>query len=161
MADDNGLRKTSTIPGNERKCPNCGGTLTYDPSAGKLQCSLCQKYETISYGTNDDVKVKGIAYKEILNSNRGTPGDKCKLLSCDNCGAELIYNSVQVSGSCPFCGSTNIVSVARTGSIMSPNGIIPFSIAGEYTRIGFIVDAGDLLVSIAPYGRLAEKAITP
>ena len=137
MADDNGLRKTFTIPGNERKCPNCGGTLTYDPSTGKLHCSLCQKYETISCGTHDDVKVKGIAYKEILNSNRGTPGDKCKLLSCDNCGAELIYNSVQVSGSCPFCGSTNIVSVARTGSIMSPNGIIPFSIDKNGAKAAF------------------------
>jgi len=137
MAEDNGLRKTSTIPGNERKCPNCGGTLTYDPSSGKLYCSLCQKYETISRGTHDDVKVKGIAYKDILNSNRGIPRDKCKLLSCDNCGAELIYTSVQVSGTCPFCGSTNIVPAARTGSIMSPNGIIPFSIDENKAKASF------------------------
>lgn len=126
MADDNGVKKTSTMPGNERTCPNCGGILTYDPSSRKLHCSLCGKYKEIVNGKKGNVK--GVAYKDILNSNRGTPGDKAKLLSCANCGAELIYDSTQVSGTCPFCGSTNLVASALTGSIMSPNGIIPFSI---------------------------------
>ena len=134
MADDNGFTKTTTMPGTERKCPNCGGTLTYNANAQKLYCSLCGKYKEISYGTHEDVEVKGIAYNEIFNANSATPGIKCKILSCANCGAELIYDSAQVSGRCPFCGSTNIALTAAATSIMRPNGIIPFSIDEDKAR---------------------------
>lgn len=137
MADDNGFKMTSTIPENERKCPNCGGTLTYNPNAEKLFCSFCGKYKEINRGTHDNVQVKGVAYSDILNSNFATPGDKCKLLSCGNCGAELIYDSTQISGSCPFCGSTNNIPVASPGSVMRPSGIIPFSIDENRARISF------------------------
>jgi len=137
MADDNDSKKAATIPGNERKCPNCGGTLTYAPRAKKLFCSLCGKYQEITYGTHDYVKIEGVAYKDILNSNRATLGEKCRLLSCDSCGSELIYDSAQISGSCPFCGSTNIIPAASTGSIIRPNGIIPFSIDEEGARASF------------------------
>ena len=134
MADNNGFTKTTTMPGTERKCPNCGGTLTYNANAQKLYCSLCGKYKEISYGTHEDVEVKGIAYNEIFNANSATPGIKCKILSCANCGAELIYDSAQVSGRCPFCGSTNIALTAAATSIMRPNGIIPFSIDEDKAR---------------------------
>ena len=137
MADDNDSKKAATIPGNDRKCPNCGGTLTYDPKSEKLFCSLCEKYKEITYEAHEDQKVEGIAYNDILNSNRATLGDKCRLLSCDGCGAELIYDSAQISGSCPFCGSTNIIPAASAGSIMRPTGIIPFSVAEERARASF------------------------
>ena len=137
MADNNGFKKTATMPGNECKCPNCGGTLTYNPGAMKLFCSLCGKYKDIAKGTNGNAKVESIAYNDIFNSNRAPLGDKCKLLSCDNCGAELIYDSLQVSGTCPFCGSTNITPAAGTGSIMRPNGIIPFSFDEDKARMYF------------------------
>ena len=137
MADNNGFKKTATMPGNERKCPNCGGTLTYNPGAMKLFCSLCGKYKDITKGTNGNAKVESIAYNDIFNSNRAPLGDKCKLLSCDNCGAELIYDSAQVSGTCPFCGSTNIIPAASAGSITRPCGIIPFSINEKRARSSF------------------------
>ena len=137
MADNNGFKKTATMPGNERKCPNCGGTLTYNPGAMKMFCSLCGKYKDITKGTNGNAKVESIAYNDIFNSNRAPLGDKCKLLSCDNCGAELIYDSAQVSGTCPFCGSTNIIPAASAGSITRPCGIIPFSINEKRARSSF------------------------
>ena len=104
MTDDSKFTKTTTMPGTERKCPNCGGTLTYNAKARQMYCSLCGKFKEISYGTHKDLEVKGIPYNAIFNSNCAIPGDKCKILSCDNCGAELIYDSLQVSGTCPFCG---------------------------------------------------------
>ena len=137
MADDSKFTKTTTMPGTERKCPNCGGTLTYNAKARQMYCSLCGKFKEISYGTHKDLEVKGIPYNAIFNSNCAIPGDKCKILSCDNCGAELIYDSLQVSGTCPFCGSTNITPAAGTGSIMRPNGIIPFSFDEDKARMYF------------------------
>ncbi len=137
MADSNGFTKTTTMPGTERKCPNCGGTLTYNANAQKLYCSLCGKFKEISYGTHEDVEVKGIVYNEIFNANSATLGDKCKILSCANCGAELIYDSAQVSGRCPFCGSTNIALTAAATSIMRPNGIIPFFFDEDKARMIF------------------------
>ena len=136
MADNNEFKKTTILQGTERKCPNCGGTLTYNARSRAMFCSLCGKAQEIEQSP-DNNKVEGIEYNDLFNSNRAALGDKCKLLSCSNCGAELIYDSAQVSGNCPFCGSTNIVPAAETGSIMTPNGIIPFSLDENGARTCF------------------------
>ena len=66
MADDNDSKKATTIPGNDRKCPNCGGTLTYDPKSEKLFCSLCEKYKEITYEAHEDQKVAQSRFLRML-----------------------------------------------------------------------------------------------
>ena len=77
MADNNEFKKTTILQGTERKCPNCGGTLTYNARARAMFCSLCGKVQEIEESP-DNNKVEGIEYNDLFNSNRAALGDKCK-----------------------------------------------------------------------------------
>ena len=127
MAEDNYL-KTTTMPETDRKCPNCGGTLTYDAKKGEMFCSLCGKHKRITDSPIKERAVESIPYDPDAIQPNTNWGDKSKLLICANCGAEVIYGSTQISGNCPFCGSTNVSAAAETDGIMVPNGILPFAI---------------------------------
>ena len=127
MADDNYL-KTTTMPETDRKCPNCGGTLTYDAKTREMFCSLCGKHKSITDSPFRKETVESIPYDPDVIQPGTSWGEMIKLLICANCGAKVIYGSTQISGRCPFCGSTNISAAAETDGIMVPNGILPFAI---------------------------------
>ncbi len=127
MAEDNYL-KTTTMPETDRKCPNCGGTLTYDAKKGEMFCSLCGKHKSITDSPVKERTVESIPYDPDDIQPDTSWGEKNKLLICANCGAEVIYGSTQISGRCPFCGSTNVSAAAETDGIMAPHGILPFAI---------------------------------
>ena len=55
-------------------------------------------------------------------------GMEAKVVTCKNCGAETIQNKLQLSGMCPFCGSTTVEAADPAQDMMAPNGIIPFKI---------------------------------
>ena len=133
MADDNYL-KTTTMPETDRKCPNCGGTLTYDAKSGEMFCSLCGKHKSITDSPFRKETVESIPYEPNVTQPTTGWGEKIKLLTCANCGAEVIHGATQISGSCPFCGSTNISAAAETDGIMAPNGILPFAIDEKKAR---------------------------
>ena len=46
-----------------------------------------------------------------------------KLVECSNCGGQALYDAEQVTGACPFCGSTSVTSAAENSQIMAPAAI--------------------------------------
>ena len=60
-AMDRETTMTNTLQETDRKCPQCGGTLEFDPSTGGLKCPYCDYTEAIQHeeeakesGTIDD-----------------------------------------------------------------------------------------------------------
>ena len=60
-AEDRETTMTNTLQETDRKCPQCGGTLEFDPSTGGLKCPYCDYTEAIQHeeeakesGTIDD-----------------------------------------------------------------------------------------------------------
>ena len=144
MADDNYL-KTTTMPETDRKCPNCGGTLTYDAKSGEMFCTLCGKHKSITESPFRKETVESIPYEPNVTQPTTGWGEKIKLLTCANCGAEVIHGATQISGSCPFCGSANISAAAETDGIMAPNGILPFAIDEKKATVShYELDVGFL-----------------
>ena len=41
--DENGVlvQNVQTLSETDKKCPNCGGTMDFDPAEGKLHCPYC------------------------------------------------------------------------------------------------------------------------
>ena len=55
------LQKTKTMKETDRKCPQCGGVMDYDPALSKLHCPYCDYTEEIkvySSGNFDAEKTK-------------------------------------------------------------------------------------------------------
>ena len=63
--------------------------------------------------------------------------NKLSKISCDSCGAELIFNPSSQTTLCNFCGSTfEIEKAEKDVEIMSPDAILPFSVSKEEFKNG-------------------------
>ena len=46
------ITNSETLSETDRKCPNCGGTMDFDPESGKLHCPYCDYQEVIPQAEN-------------------------------------------------------------------------------------------------------------
>ena len=50
---DNTINGT-TMHGSDKKCPNCGGVMVFDPASGMLKCPYCDSVFDITPDEEDD-----------------------------------------------------------------------------------------------------------
>ena len=139
MADNEGfveeqeestVLEETTMDVTDKKCPNCGATVTYDPATLKMICEYC------GYSRELPKPDRNTALEEIdfesakLRSNKDW-GTKQKSIVCKMCGAESLYDEALTASTCPFCGSTSVMPVDDDEDIMAPGGVVPFEISKE------------------------------
>lgn len=113
-----------------KKCPSCGGTMFFKPGSQSLLCQSCGRKETIPELVSK-ITVNEMDFLAAKNTASHDWGMEAKLVTCKQCGAETIQNKLQLSGMCPFCGSTTVEAADPEQDIMAPNGIIPFKITED------------------------------
>ena len=113
-----------------KKCPSCGGTMFFKPGSQSLLCQSCGHKETIPELVSK-IPVNEMDFLAAKNTASHDWGMEAKLVTCKQCGAETIQNKLQLSGMCPFCGSTTVEAADPEQDIMAPNGIIPFKITED------------------------------
>lgn len=139
MAENNlvigGINTTSS----DVHCPGCGGTIgiTFDPSTMTLSCPFCGLSTKLPQpeeaSTSDEFDFNSAMQRASVNW-----GHIKKLIICSNCGGQTLYDAEQVTGACPFCGSTSVTPAAENEQIMAPGSVIPFSVSQEKTQECFI-----------------------
>jgi len=124
------LEKTATMKETDRKCPQCGGTMDYDPALGLLHCPYCDYKEEIK---KDDTK-PGKAEELDFNSAEFTEnfdwGTQSKTVTCKSCGAVTVYDALEVANECPYCGSNQVMEASDVKT-MAPGGVVPFKITAK------------------------------
>jgi len=110
-----------------RKCPSCGGTMIFQPGFNNMRCQSCGHKEMIPELVSR-IPVKEMDFLTAQNTASHDWGMEAKVVTCKQCGAETIQSRLQLSGMCPFCGSTTVEEADPSQDIMAPNGIIPFKI---------------------------------
>ena len=111
-----------------KKCPSCGGTMIFQPGTDSLLCQSCGLKEVIPELVSK-IPVNEMDFLSAQNTASHDWGMETKLVTCKQCGAETIQNKLQLSGMCPFCGSTTVEAADPAQDIMAPNGVIPFKIS--------------------------------
>jgi len=111
-----------------KKCPSCGGTMIFQPGTDSLLCQSCGRKEIIPELVSK-IPVNEMDFLSAQNTASHDWGMETKLVTCKQCGAETIQNKLQLSGMCPFCGSTTVEAADPAQDIMAPNGVIPFKIS--------------------------------
>lgn len=116
--------KIDTSESVNYKCPECGGPLEYDPSSQSLKCSFCLK--TIKL----DTEKSNVEFDFSQVDNESKWDEDVHILKCENCGAENVVPIKEMSITCPFCGSNQVI---ETSAILGhkPNRVIPFHISKE------------------------------
>ena len=131
------LRQTGTIRETDRKCPNCGATLQFDPVKHGLSCEFCGYFEEIPT-ERDDIGTEKSADELDLFSEINTEGydwgAKSKVIICRSCGAESIYDELQIADVCPYCGSNQVMQASEDVKTLAPGGVVPFRIDEKKAR---------------------------
>ena len=115
------LKAEVTEKVTDKKCPNCGATVVYNPALRKMYCEYCG-YEgeiTIDEAKNDVVELD---FESAVNKQSCEWGTEKKSVECKNCGAVSIYDALETAAVCPFCGSTHVMPAATENTI-SPGGV--------------------------------------
>ncbi|MCQ2504483.1 MAG: hypothetical protein MJ103_04555 [Saccharofermentans sp.] len=120
----------TTMDLTDKKCPNCGATVTYDPATLKMNCEYCgYTRELPKPDTNTALEELDFESAKIRSSKDW--GTKKKSIVCKMCGAESLYDESLTASTCPFCGSTSVMPVDSEEDVMAPGGVVPFEISKD------------------------------
>ena len=109
------------------KCSSCGYSYVFSPEKQALACPQCGSVCAINVPS-------AMAKKELTpESNVKRNSDASAVYECENCGAKTNVDESNVSGVCPYCGSTNLHSLADAIKF-EPDAIVPFQISKQKAR---------------------------
>lgn len=114
------------------KCPNCGGSLTFNSSSQKVCCEFCgAEFDPNEVKKHADELAKAESPKELQweEGNQASFSqeelDGLNVYHCDSCGGELIADDNTSATTCPYCGNPVILK-GRLQGALKPDRIIPF-----------------------------------
>ena len=125
-AGDEGIQVEKTEKITDKKCPNCAGTLVYDPETKGILCNFCG-YTKAMPTAQELSPVEEMNFEEAKSRASYDWGTNKKSVICQSCSGVSIYDSLETAAICPFCGSTNIMPAQANDSI-APGGVCPFEI---------------------------------
>lgn len=130
-----GVSLTST----DVRCPGCGATIgvKFDPETATLDCPFCGLSSKLP-APADGAAAQELDFNSALQRASVDWGRLKKVVECSSCGGQTLYDAEQITGACPFCGSTSVAPAAENEKIMAPNAVIPFSITKEQCQQIFV-----------------------
>ena len=132
MFDDsfnNGVEEPNIVKTKQetdKKCPQCAGTMDFDPATGGLLCPFCGFTKAIDAPESATAAAE-LDFESAENTGNCDWGVAKKTVICKACGGEMIYDELQIAGECPYCGS-NQVREEKGANSLAPGGVCPFKI---------------------------------
>ncbi len=127
QGSDPKIEKTMDV--TDKKCPNCGGTVVWDPESGMMACEFCGYKKELPKPEAGDIVEMDFKTAKIRASKDW--GAVKKTVICQQCGGEAVYDGAETANTCPFCGSTSVMAVDDDKDVMAPGGVVPFSISSD------------------------------
>ena len=112
-----------------KKCPNCGATVTFDPASGMMHCEYCG-YTCELPKPEAENEICEMDFEAAMHTESFNWGEQKKEVQCKQCGAITVYDALETAAVCPFCGSTSVMPAATENTI-APSAVCPFAITKE------------------------------
>lgn len=112
------------------KCPNCGGSLEFNPQTQTFDCEYCMSV------------FRKQQIEEIFTQNESNPltdvdvapdpdfSSQSALYTCSNCGAEIIAEETTAATFCYYCQSP-VILTGRLSNEYRPQKVMPFKLTKD------------------------------
>ena len=127
------VSQASTLKETDKKCPQCGGVMDFDPNIGGMACPYCGYEEEI---VQEAASAAELDFESAEKTDNCDWGAQKKQIICKSCGAETIYDALDVASECPYCGSNQVMEAADENTL-APGGVVPFAITNEQASANF------------------------
>ena len=130
-AEGNQVAVGSTMGSTDKKCPNCGATVVYDPETLAMTCHSCGYQRQLPKPEETAQNIEEIDFTTATQRASIDWGQARKSLTCKNCGATTVFDATDTASCCPYCGSTQVMPVDDMQDAMAPGGVVPFEISQQ------------------------------
>jgi predicted RNA-binding Zn-ribbon protein involved in translation (DUF1610 family) len=109
-------------------CPQCSGSLHYEPGATEVACPYCGHQVDLERVNLLEAEARLVGDLQLQRRYRGhTWAEVQRVVRCQSCGAELVMTR-HLAKQCAFCGSTSILTEDNQRTFEQPDGFLPFEI---------------------------------
>lgn len=127
----------------EYKCPNCGGTLTFDSSSQKMTCPYCDSEIDVEALKQYDQGLEHFSQQDEMRWE--TPGkvwqegetEGMRVYVCKSCGGQIIGDETLGATKCPYC-SNPVVMMGQFAGDLKPDVVIPFKLDKEAAKAAYL-----------------------
>jgi predicted RNA-binding Zn-ribbon protein involved in translation (DUF1610 family) len=123
---NSGKLQVDTKEATDKKCPQCGGTMDFDPGTGGLLCPFCGHVKEITRAP-DETAAQELDFDAAETLENCDWGVEKKTVLCKSCGAQSVYDALQISDECPYCGSNQVME-EKGKDTLAPGGVCVFKI---------------------------------
>ncbi len=111
-------------------CKNCGAVIRYDPKTYSLICDSCG-FSKVLPKPDETFAVEEKDFSSAVdNASRDWQTD-LRTVTCKQCGTVTYNDPNQISGICPYCGSTTVLDNSELADSIAPSAVIPFRMSKE------------------------------
>jgi hypothetical protein len=122
------LRNGAEVTISLVRCPQCGGSLHYEPGAAGVTCSHCGHTLPLQQTDLIDGQAPLVSTLRLRRVHQGhTWAEVERVLHCRACGAVLAMTD-RLAQTCAYCGSPNVLVEDKQHLLEQPDGFVPFKI---------------------------------
>ena len=129
------LESQLNIIGSNAKCKNCGSNVKFDPKTQALVCPNCDSRFDFDKKQEEIKHEIGEGKLKDDDNKHDSWASEMKVVKCETCGAEIMLSGLEMSKSCPYCGSDYVAEQSFLPGL-KPDVVVPFmfneSDAGDY-----------------------------
>lgn len=114
---------------NRFLCENCGGNMVFDPKKGKLACPYCGFARDIENSGAVIEERDFFAYLRPENQRLQKMATDAMQVSCDSCGATVVFIPPTTAKSCDFCGGKIVAQPKAADPLLAPESVLPFAVS--------------------------------
>jgi hypothetical protein len=104
-------------------CSKCGGRMSFSADGQSLTCEYCSRNQRFTAQPGSAHEQDFIIAMATARGH-GKPLDQ-QVFHCEGCGCEFILPPNQISTTCVYCGSPQVVNWESEEELLAPDGIIP------------------------------------
>jgi len=109
-------------------CPQCGGSLHYEPGAREVVCQYCGRRLVLREKNLINEEARLVGDLQLQRRMQGhTWREVQRIVHCQACGAELIMTH-HLAKQCVFCVSTSVLLEDSKQLLEQPDGFLPFKL---------------------------------